>query len=419
MPDTLDSHRLLTIVDQLLYLHHHYCILSCTAMLALLLSAEPSELWGDASLDVANAFDDGTSGRIQSIRVHVLLYICLHTSTVHWCSHAHVHTTTAISANVLLQTIVHCYCYYCEVYYSDCGALFLQHVDSNLQIRSVKSHVVSVEVDYTGHTGSMAFSQKHGNTSNKYKTKPWWQLGTKATEQVLTLREGQHLVSISGTYKADKIGKPVLIRHVQFTDNSKRVHGPYGNAVANAIELNQERVATAEELVTGCQFKYTPGDDGIIRSFRGHDAAIGLAAIGVNYSLACKQHDVVASSSSSNNNNATSTTTPSLTATAAAATTAAAPPSATSSDEQQQQQMKQQQTATSSETPTPDAPTAISEAITSVGTPVGLAVVSAADQVPQQDKRATTRCNEALTQQIPSLAYARQQIPSEMCPKIM
>jgi hypothetical protein len=51
--------------------------------------------------------------------------------------------------------------------------------------------------------------------------------------------------------------------------------------------------------------------------------------------------------------------------------------------------MKQQQTATSPETPTPDEPTATSEAITSVRTPVGLAVVSATDQVPLQDKRTT------------------------------
>jgi hypothetical protein len=178
----------------------------------------------------------------------------------------------------------------------------------------------------------MTFSQKHGDTSSKYKTKPWWQFGTKVTEQVLTLREGQHLVSISGTYKADKIGKPVLIRHVQFTDNSKRVHGPYGNVIATNADAPAEGVnVRPEQLVAGFKFKFTPGDDGIIRSFRGHDAAIGLAAVGVNYSLACKQHDVVASSSSSNNNNATSTTTPSTTATAA--TTAAAPPSATSSDE--------------------------------------------------------------------------------------
>jgi hypothetical protein len=69
-------------------------------MLAFLRSTEPSKLWGDASLDVANAFDDGTSGRIQSIKVQ---RVTIHMPT---------------------------YSYSTVLFTSYCGALRLQHVDS-------------------------------------------------------------------------------------------------------------------------------------------------------------------------------------------------------------------------------------------------------------------------------------------------
>jgi hypothetical protein len=168
----------------------------------------------------------------------------------------------------------------------------MHFVNCILQIRSVKSHVVSIEVDYGDYTGSIAYTQKHGTSSNRYNRTWYRPFTTTVTEQVVTLREGQHLVSISGTCKTDEIG--TLVRHLQFADNFGRVYGPYGHVVANAVVLPAGAVATAQQLAIGCRFEFAPAHHGVIRSFRSHSAANGLAAVGVSYSLDCAQHDVAA-----------------------------------------------------------------------------------------------------------------------------
>jgi hypothetical protein len=81
----------------------------------------------------------------------------------------------------------------------------------------------------------------------------------------------------------------VLIRHLQFADNFGRVHGPYGHVKANAIVLSDSVVADNKKVDIGYRFEFTPDNHGVIRSFCGHSAASGLAAIGVHYSLDAKQ----------------------------------------------------------------------------------------------------------------------------------